>query len=139
MHWFYLLKIKAIAMQISRIIQAVIIMTIIALAASCASTKEYVNKVFPAKQTTPHPIVNKTKSPRFLEMNKEETDSVVWVRSPISSNGDTIINSTDEVLAKTPPLHSTTDTMDTSPSKKDTSAIVKANKSGTVRNKKTRD
>jgi hypothetical protein len=139
MNWFYYLKIKSIAMQIARIIQAVILMTIIALAASCASTKEYVNKVFPAKQAIPHPVVNKTKNPRFLEINKEETDSVDWVRSTISSNGDTIVNSADEVLTKPLANYSTIDTINNFPSKKDTAPLVKANKLGTVRNKKTRD
>lgn len=39
-------KIKAIPMQTSKIIQAVILMMIVALAASCAAGKQYSDKVF---------------------------------------------------------------------------------------------
>ena len=40
------IKIKSIAMQTTRIVQAVILMMIVAMAASCAASKEYTSKLF---------------------------------------------------------------------------------------------
>ena len=46
----YTIKIKSITMQTARIVQAVVLMMIVALAASCAASKEYTSKLFAAHE-----------------------------------------------------------------------------------------
>ncbi len=70
-------KIKSISMQAARMVQAVILMTLMALAASCSTGKEYTAKVFaprnPAEKNPP------LYAPRFLELERLETDKRDWV------------------------------------------------------------
>lgn len=57
MNWLFLQndlpKIKPIRMQTSKIIQAVILMMLVALAASCTAGKIYSSRLFTAKPVTP--------------------------------------------------------------------------------------
>ncbi|HUM98812.1 MAG TPA: hypothetical protein PK275_13235 [Chitinophagaceae bacterium] len=83
-----LLKIKRIAMQITRLVQAVILMLIVAMAASCAAGKEYTRKVFASKDT-----INETDSSklamRFLELESLEAKDEGWVTTDIIMGRDT--------------------------------------------------
>ena len=66
---WYPVKIKSIAMQKIRIVQAVALMLIVALAASCAATKEYASRIFPTKIEEKD---SQAVALRFLELDKLE-------------------------------------------------------------------
>lgn len=77
-------------MQIARILQAVSLMMIIALAASCATGKEYTSKLF----TPRSPIVKDTQNYalRFLKLDAFETEQQGegWVSTDIITGRDTV-------------------------------------------------
>lgn len=78
-------------MQTVRILQAVALMLIVALAASCASTKDYTSKLF-----APRTQVSKDSQAvalRFLETGDDETITSDWVSTDIITGRDTV-NST---------------------------------------------
>lgn len=81
-------------MQTARLVQAVILMLIVAMAASCASSKEYTSKLFHPKNniTTGSPAV----AIKFLDMdateNKTDAD---WVTTDIINGKE----STNQTLA----------------------------------------
>ena len=79
-------KIKLIAMQTSRILQAVALMLIVALAASCAASKEYASKIFPTKTAEKD---SQAVALRFLELDKLEPDQENWVTTDIIMGRDT--------------------------------------------------
>jgi hypothetical protein len=58
-------------MQISRIVQAVMLMMIVALAASCASSKEYTSKLFAPR--TPVIKDSQVLAIRFLELDRNQS------------------------------------------------------------------
>lgn len=115
-------KIKAIPMQTSKIIQAVILMLIVALAASCAAGKQYSEKVFGprtsgSKETTQKPV-------RFLGQDDQE-DSLA---APVLTKQVTTTDTTAVVLngnRKVP-----TDSL---------APVVRSGNTGGVRTKRTRD
>lgn len=101
-------KIKSIAMQTARILQAVTLMLIVALAASCTASKEYSSKLF-----GPRPEDKKdsqTIALRFLELDKLEGDKDGWVTTDIIMGRDTASKTAAlDNLAKTFPAANTKD------------------------------
>ncbi len=73
-------------MQIARIVQAVTLMLIVALAASCAATKEYTSKIFPTKLEAKD---SQAVALRFLDLDKLEPDQENWVSTDIIMGRDT--------------------------------------------------
>jgi hypothetical protein len=111
-------------MQTSKIIQAVILMMIIALAASCAAGKQYSEKVFGPrtsriKDESPKPV-------RFLG-SEEEADSLsspVLTKQHTTTDTTLIVRNANEV----PKVK-----MDT------VAPVVRSGNTGGVRTKRTRD
>ncbi|HQV06696.1 MAG TPA: hypothetical protein PKW62_08055 [Chitinophagaceae bacterium] len=79
-------------MQLAKIIQAVILLTIVAMAASCAATKEYAAKIFPQKQLMPKD--SQALALHFLDLDKAEPDQKDkdWVSTDIIMGRDTTGN-----------------------------------------------
>ena len=77
-------------MQIARIVQAVILMLVVALAASCATGNQYVSKLF-----SPRPVIVKDSQQlvRFLELDSLNADKEGWVKTDIVKKDTTIIAS----------------------------------------------
>lgn len=74
-------------MQISRILQAVVLMMIVALAASCAASKEYSSKLFsPRNENIKDSIATAL---RFLELENLQTEKEGWVSTDIIMGRDT--------------------------------------------------
>jgi prephenate dehydrogenase len=84
------LKLKVTAMQTVRILQAVVLMSIVALAASCAATKEYTSKIFAPRSTVfkDSQAVATTAPLRFLETGDSETTQEGWVTTDIIMGRD---------------------------------------------------
>lgn len=68
-------------MQTARMVQAVILMMIVAMAASCAASKEYSSKLFAPRI----PVVKDSQqfAKRFLQLDSAETDTKDWVTTDI--------------------------------------------------------
>lgn len=139
-------------MQTGRIVQAVILMMIVALAASCATSKEYTSKLF-APRT---PVVKDSQAIalRFLNTGNADTDKEGWVTTDIIMGRDTASNTKAlDKLAKTFPVTAPVDTTIIKSDQAKTTPIVaeaktvpaesepvaKVIKPGEVRNKRTRD
>ena len=139
-------------MQTTRIGQAVILMMIVAMAASCAASKEYTSKLV-APRT---PVVTDSQSIalRFLNLDSAETNTEGWVTTDIIMGRDTINNTLAlDKLSKTfPSTIVVTDTVAKTEQIK-TSAVVNETKAipvesvpvakninpGEVRSKRTRE
>lgn len=80
-------KIKPVAMQTARIVQAVALMLVVALAASCTVTKEYTSKLFAPR--TPSPADTQALALRFLDTDPSDTDPDGWVTTDIIMGRDT--------------------------------------------------
>jgi hypothetical protein len=97
----YNTKIKFLIMQTARLLQAAALMLIMALAASCATSNQYVSKLF-----TPRPIAVKDTQQlvRFLELSSLDSNEKEWVKTDITKK-DTSAGTTspiaDEPIAKT--------------------------------------
>jgi hypothetical protein len=103
-------------MQIARIIQAVILMTVVALAASCAASKEYTSKLFTPRTEAVKDSLVIVKAPRFLELENTETNQDGWVSTDIIMGRDTVNNTVAlDNLAKT------------NPAKKDSAVVASQN------------
>ena len=116
-------KIKAFLMQTSKILQAVILMLILAMAASCAMGKQYSSKVFGPR---PGPEKDQTATTvRFLGPDEESTGTdVLTLTKPVTTT----------VTKKKP--------VTTTPAKTPTDTLVPVQRSGNsggVRTKRTRD
>jgi hypothetical protein len=138
-------------MQTGRIVQAVILMMIVALAASCATSKEYTSKLF-APRT---PVVKDSQAIalRFLNTDSADTDKEGWVSTDIIMGRDTANNTKAlDKLAKTFPVTAPVDTTIKSDQAKSAPVVAEAKtvpaegepvakviKPGEVRNKRTRD
>jgi hypothetical protein len=85
------LKIKFTAMQTVRIVQAVALMLIMALAASCAASKEYTSKIF-APRTEQKFKDSVAVALKFLEMDSLRQDGDGWVSTDIIMGRDTASN-----------------------------------------------
>ena len=137
-------------MQISRIVQAVMLMMIVALAASCAASKDYTSKLFPLR--TPVVKDSQVLSLRFLELDKLEPNAENMVSTDVIMGRDTAISSVAlDNLANTLPAKPDsaikTSTAKTNPvvltDKKIISAesepVARSSKPGEVRTKRTRE
>lgn len=121
-------KVKSIAMQTAKIVQAVILMIIVALAASCATGKEYTSRLFKpgnnlAKDTQAVAI-------RFLEIDNDslQENNVVLVESKIAADKDSaVVTKPEPVVAETKPPAGTNE------------PVAKTSKPGEVRTKRKRD
>lgn len=74
-------------MQVSRMVQAVALMLIVALAASCAASKEYSSKLFKPRIETAKD--SQAVALRFLELDKLDPDKENWVTTDIIMSRDT--------------------------------------------------
>ncbi len=75
-------------MQTTRMVQAVVLMMIVAIAASCAASKQYTSKLF-----TPRIPVAKDSQAialRFLEIDSADTEKEGWVSTDIIMGRDTV-------------------------------------------------
>jgi hypothetical protein len=75
-------------MQTTRMVQAVVLMMIVAIAASCAASKQYTIKLF-----TPRIPVAKDSQAialRFLEIDSADTEKEGWVSTDIIMGRDTV-------------------------------------------------
>lgn len=97
-------------MQTVRILQAVVLMLIVALAASCASTKEYTSKLFAPRETAV--TDSQLTALRFLDMGDAATNTADWVSTDFILGRDSS-NSTaalDNFSRTFPPLPASTST-----------------------------
>ena len=74
-------------MQTTRILQAVVLMMIVALAASCAASKEYSSKLFsPGNESIKN---SQAAALRFLELDSLQSEKDGWVTTDIIMGRDT--------------------------------------------------
>lgn len=139
-------------MQRVRIVQAVVLMIVVALAASCAASKEYSSKLFsPRNENTKD---NKATALRFLELDSLQSEKDGWVSTDIIMGRDTGSKTAalDNLTKVFPAVSAVKDTATTSKEEKTTPVMVETkpipatdlpiarNYDPTeVRNKKTRD
>lgn len=74
-------------MQTARLVQAVIVMLVMALAASCAASKEYSSKLFAPKVEVQKD--SQAIALRFLEIDPNEKSTEDWVTTDIIRGIDT--------------------------------------------------
>jgi hypothetical protein len=146
-------------MQPLRILQAVILMIVVALAASCAATKEYTSKLFAPRGAVVSDSQALASRPalRFLETDSTEKEGGDWVSTDIimgrDSSGST---SSLDRLAQTIPVKKEKPATDTIPPKDtvrvetimaqakplpapEVIPVAKAANPGEVRSKRTRE
>ena len=139
-------------MQKLRILQAVVLMTIVALAASCAASKEYSSKLFSPRNENVKD--SQSAALRFLELDRLQSENEGWVTTDIIMGRDTGSKTLAlDNLAKTFPASSIAkDTavtvideksepvlVETKPIKAVDQPIAKNYDPAVIRNKKTRD
>jgi hypothetical protein len=76
-------------MQTVRIVQAVALMLIVAVAASCAATKEYSSKLFTPRNQVAQPADSTAVALKFLELDNVDPDKANWVTTDIIMGRDT--------------------------------------------------
>ena len=140
-------------MKIIRIVQAVALMLIVALAASCAAGKEYAGKLF-----TPHEPARKDSGVaalRFLELDSLQTEKEGWVSTDIIMDRDTAGKTTaldklarifpvvpvaaDSALKNEPARTNPVVIAEAKPVQADSEPVAKAAIPGEMRNKRIRD
>ena len=101
-------------MQTTRIVQAVVLMTIVALAASCAASKEYSSKLFSPRNENLKE--SKVMALRFLELDSLQSEKDGWVSTDIIMGRDTGNKSIalDNLAKVFPPVSVKRDTITTS-------------------------
>ena len=139
-------------MQTARLVQAVIVMLIVALAASCAATKEYSSKLFAPRIEAQKD--SQSLALRFLEIDSNEKSTEDWVTTDIIKGIDTSMSTASlDNLAKILPSETKKDSVQVKNSDKPVAPIVaetKTNKptdepvarttnTNGVRSKKTRE
>ena len=141
-------------MQTTRIVQAVVLMMIVAVAASCAASKDYTSKLFAPRI----PVVKDSQSLalRFLKTDSSDLDKAGWVTTDIIMGRDTTSKTLAlDKLAKTFPASTVViDTAaknavaktnvvvvvaETKPIPMESEPVAKNANPGEVRNKKTRE
>jgi len=111
-------------MQATKILQAVILMLILAMAASCAAGRQYSSKVFgPRPATTKE---NTAKQVRFLGGDEDSTGTVATTLTNPVTTKDSSLN----VIPGNSPEKNRSDSV---------APVVKNRNTGAVRNKRTRD
>ena len=75
-------------MRSVRLVQAVVLMMIVAIAASCAATREYSSKLF----TPRNPVMKDSQATalRFLDIDTSETEMENWVSTDFIMGRDTV-------------------------------------------------
>ena len=118
-------------MQTSRIVQAVILMIVVAFAASCAASKEYSAKIFAPRNPMETQKTVRVANLRFLELDKLGGDSSQWVQTDIINGRDTS-NQTLALdnLSKTVPAAGAKEKPSTAISVDEKPATVKSEKTG---------
>lgn len=143
---FIYIKINPLTMQTVRILQAVVLMMIVALAASCASGKEYTSKLFAPRI----PVTKDTQAValRFLELDAfdAERQGEGWVTTDIITGRDTSNQTAvlDNFVKNFPAKKDTSNIVEKGVKEiKTTQAVTepvaKNAKPGEVRNKRTRE
>lgn len=142
-------------MQTARILQAVILMMIVAMAASCAASKEYTSKLF-APRT---PVIKDSQvlavAPlRFLELDSALTNQEDWVTTDIIMGRDTATNTIAldnlarilpvnreriDTIVKSDPGKTTPSMTEVKNTQVETAPVAKAANPGEVRNKRSRE
>jgi hypothetical protein len=134
-------------MQTTRIVQAVVLMMIVAVAASCSASKEYTSKLFAPR----NPAIKDSQAValRFLELDKVEPDQENWVTTDIIMGRDTLSKTlaldklaqvfpaspiSTEALAKTEEPNTSPVPAIAKPVAAETKAITKKNKNKTKSN-----
>jgi hypothetical protein len=111
-------------MQTNKIIQAVILMLILAMAASCAMGKQYSSKVF-GPRTNPEKEAVSAKV-RFLGADEEaDSSGIRTLTKPVTTEDSAYV-----VIPTNKPIKTTPDTL---------APVVRSGNSGGVRSKRTRD
>jgi hypothetical protein len=140
-------------MQKTRMVQAVVLMMIVAVAASCAASKQYTSKLF-----APRIPVAKDSQPialRFLEIDSADTEKEGWVSTDIIMGRDTVSKTLalDKFVKVYPASPAATDSIVKTGKAKATPAVITESKPvpeesvpvaknanpGEVRTKKTRE
>ena len=137
-------------MQTARIVQAVMLMMIVALAASCAASKDYTSKLFAPR--TPAIKDSQVLALRFLELDKLEPNPENMVSTNAILGIDTATSSValDNLANSIPVRNDTTNKASVSKAVPVTAAekniiplesepVAKSSKPGVVRNKRTRE
>lgn len=97
-------------MQTARLVQAVIVMLVMALAASCAASKEYSSKLFAPKVEVQKD--SQAIALRFLEIDPNEKSTEDWVTTDIIRGIDTSWSTASlDNLAKILPSETKKDSM----------------------------
>lgn len=80
-------------MQTARIVQVVILMILVALAAaSCSTAKEYTSKIFPNRKAEIKDTALTATVPRFLDMGDEDkTEEQGWVSTDVMMGRDSAV------------------------------------------------
>lgn len=105
-------------MQTTRIVQAVVLMMIVAVAASCAASKEYSSKLFSPRNENSKD--SQATALRFLELDSLQSEKDGWVTTDIIMGRDTVSKTLAlDKLAKVFPAVSATKYPMTTTSKED--------------------
>lgn len=121
-------NLKLPTMQAARFVQAVILMLLLAMAASCASSKQYIATVFPSRNAPAKPAPLKDSAQlRFLAFDTA-SEKEAWVNDWIGKDS-TGNNRETTSSSKEPAVLPATDQP----------VVAKTTSPGTVRNKKKRD
>ncbi len=83
----------------TKIIQVIALMLIVAFAASCATSNEYVNKLFAPR---PIPVKDSLRLVKFLELDSINGNEDQWVKTDIARKDTTIVSApASEPVVKT--------------------------------------
>jgi hypothetical protein len=94
-------------MQTVRLLQTVVLMLVIALAASCAASKEYTAKLFAPRIAPESTLDSSGVALKFLNMDTAEEDKSNWVSTDIimgrdSSNSTTALDNFSKTFPASP-------------------------------------
>ena len=138
-------------MQTVRIVQAVALMLIVALAASCAASKEYSSKLFAPR--TPEAKDSQALALKFFDFDESEMDKQDWVTTDIimgrDTNNTTALDNFTKTFPAAPVVKAKADSVVVAKETKPLMAevktapadepVAKAMNAGGVRDKKTRE
>ncbi len=137
-------------MQTGRIVQAVLLMWIVAIVSSCAASKDYSSKLFAPRI----PVTKDTQALafRFLDFDGTEVEKENWVTTDIIMGRDTVsktiaLDKLSKVFPASPVAAKTTTTTQpratvpdqTKPLPEETEPVARHVNPGEVRTKKTRE
>lgn len=82
------------AMQTGRLLQTVVLLLLIAMAASCAVSKDYSSRIFPSRNASILATDTSATALRFLDMDTAEADKANWVSTDAIMGRDTSTGTT---------------------------------------------